>query len=523
MKSTRTVIFMLMVLMLLFIPRLGDCAAKQPPTDTLMVALSTLEAGTFLPWNGGGGRTPYLSLIYDFLVYLDPKTEQPTPGLAIKWEMSNDAKTWTFWLRKGVKWHEGWGEFTADDVKYTTERQKAPDSTAGPSAQLRAQIAKVEAPEPYKVVFHLNMSDPEFDLGFHLDQNQTPIVCKKYLETVGDEKANAHPIGTGPYTLAEFKRGSSIKLKTIEGVEKHWRVTPEFKEVTFLGIPEEATRVAMLRTGEVDLAPISYDSVEKIKGSGLKIVSIPSNWSPVIRFGGLIMTDPKRFNPNAPWVDKRVRQALIYAIDNKAIAKNIFSGEATPAGAATPIRQWMDIAPYPYDPAKAKQLLADAGYPKGFPITLKAFTTLPGAELPLIGEAVALYWKAIGLDVKIVPTDWGTVRGEWTGGKSNSYVWTHRGFASVNVLTTLTAEFAASSQFASYVSKETEAWIEKVSRELDPKKRDNLMKDFGQYLRDEAVQVFLVYANEPYGASKKVGSWPALRRNPKNIELITHP
>ena len=235
------------------------------------------------------------------------------------------------------------------------------------------------------------------------------------------------------------------------------------------------------------------------------------------------MTDPKRYNPNAPWVDKRVRQALNYAIDNKAIAKNIFSGEATPVGAATPIRQWMDIAPYPYDPAKAKQLLAEAGYPKGFPITLKTFTTLPGAELPMIGEAVAMYWKAIGLDVKIVPTDWGTVRGEWTGGKSNSYVWTHRGFASVSVLTTLTTEFVASSPFASYVTKETEAWTEKVARELDPKKRDKLMKDFGQYLRDEAVQIFLVYANEPYGASKKVGSWPALRRNPKNIELITHP
>jgi peptide/nickel transport system substrate-binding protein len=124
---------------------------------------------------------------------------------------------------------------------------------------LRALIAKIEVPEPYKVVFHLNSSDPEFDLGFHLDQNQTPIVCKKYLETVGDEKANAHPIGTGPYTLAEYKRGSSVKLKTIEDVEKHWRVTPEFKEVTFLAVPEEATRVAMLRTGEVDLAPISYD------------------------------------------------------------------------------------------------------------------------------------------------------------------------------------------------------------------------------------------------------------------------
>jgi peptide/nickel transport system substrate-binding protein len=235
------------------------------------------------------------------------------------------------------------------------------------------------------------------------------------------------------------------------------------------------------------------------------------------------MTDPKRYNPQAPWADKRVRQALNYAIDKKAIAKNIFSGEATPAGAATPISQWMDIPPYPYDPAKAKQLLADAGYPKGFPITMKTCATIPGAELPTVGEAIAMYWKAIGLDVKIVPTDWNTIRGEWTGGKSNSYVWTHRGFASVSMINTLTTEFVASTLFASYASKETEDRTAKIASELDPKKKDKSMRDFGQYLRDEAVQIFLVYANEPYGASKKVGNWPVLRRNPKNIELITHP
>ena len=523
MKSTRSVVFVLMVLILLVSMPLGVCAAEKAPTDTLIVGLSTLEAETFLPWNGGGGRTPYLGMIYEYLVYLDPETDQLKSGLATKWEMSEDGKTWTFWLRKGVQFHEGWGELSADDVKYSMERQKGPDSVAGPSSQLRQLVAKVEAPERYKVVFYLSSPYPEFYSGLMSDSNQQIIACKKYLETVGDEKANAHPIGTGPYTLAERQRGTFIKLKTIEGVEKHWRVTPEFKEVTFLSVPEEATRVAMLKKGEVDLTPISYDSLEAIKASGLKIVSIPKNWSPVIRLGGLITTDPKRYNPQAPWADKRVRQALNYAVDKKAIAKNIFRGEAFPAASSTPIREWLTIEPFPFDPGKAKQLLTEAGYAKGFPITLKTFTTVPGAELPIIGEAIAMYWKAIGIDVKIVPSDWGTVRGEWTGGKANNFVWTHRGLSSIDVLTPLATNFTTAQAFASYVTKETEAWVDKISREFDAKKRSQLIREFGQYIHDEAFQIFLVYANEPYGASKKVGYWPTTSYRPQNIELITHP
>jgi peptide/nickel transport system substrate-binding protein len=521
MKRLMSIIFILLVLIsLLSIPS-GDCAAKEAPNDTLCVALSSLEMETFLPWNGGGLRMPYLAMIYEYLVYIDPPTGQLKPGLATKWEMSKDGKTWTFWLRKDVQFHEGWGEITADDVKYTMERQIVPDSISGPSSQLRKLITKVEAPESYKVVFYLNAPDVEFDYGFLSDGNQTPIVYKKYIQTLGDEKANSHPIGTGPYTLAEFKRGTSIKLKTINFVEKHWRVTPEFKEITFLKVPEEATRVAMLKTGEVDMAPISFDSIETIKASGLKIVSIPRNWTPVIRLGGLITTDPKRYNPQAPWADKRVRQALNYAIDKKAIAKSLFHGEASPAASGSPIPEFLEIEPYPYDPGKAKQLLIEAGYAKGFPIILKTFTTSPGAELPTMGEAVALYWKAIGLDVKIVPTDWGTVRGDCESGKVINYTWVHRGLV-YGVMVGLKTDYTTPALTATYVTKETEAWVDKVANELDSKKRSQLVREFGQYLRDEAVHVFLVHANEPYGTSQKVGHWPVIRIRPQNIELISH-
>jgi peptide/nickel transport system substrate-binding protein len=522
MKSTKTIIFILMAIIFEIGMFSGAFAAEQVPSDTLTVALSTLYYETFLPWNGGGMGGPYLGMINEYLVYTDPETVEPKPGLAEKWEMSADGKTWTFWLRKGVKWHEGWGEFTAEDVKYTFERQIGPDSIAGPAGMLRKLIAKIEAPEPYKVVFYLTSPFLEFNSGLVTNSNETPIICKKYVTTVGDEKANSHPIGTGVYTLLEFKRGTSIKLKMIEGVEKHWRVTPEFKEVTFLKVPEESTRVAMLKTGEVDLAPINYDSTDTIKASGLRILAIPKNWSPTIRFGGLITTDPKRYDPKNPWADKRVRQALNYAVDKEALAKTIFHGEASPSGHDVLMPESYDIRPYPYDLGKAKQLLAEAGYSKGFPITLKTCTTNPGAELPTIGEAVAMYWKSVGLDVKIVPSDWGTVSAEWTTGKANNYVWTHRGMAFTDKLTPLNNSFGASSLFSSYSTKETEAWLEKVNREFDAKKRSQLARELIQDMHDEASGVFLVFANEPYGASKKVGHWPTIRFRANNFDMITH-
>ena len=513
--------FSVIMILALSLCVVGPAKAAPVPTGTVVIAMSSLHEETFLPWNGGGPRKYYLDPIYEYLIYLDPETRQTKPGLAAKWEMSKDGKTWAFWIRQGVQFHEGYGELTGDDVKYSLERLIDPKSIVGPSSSMRRLIDKVEAPEKYKVVVTLKVPDVEFYRGYMSNGLCLQIVSKKYLETKGDEAANAHPIGTGPFTLAEHKKGVSIKLKTIEGVEKHWRVKPDFQNITFLVVPEESTRVAMLKTGEVDLAPISYDAIDSMKASGLNVFSVKYNWVPIIRLGGLIKTDPKRYNPNVPWADKRVRQALNYAIDKEAIVKNIFRGQATAAASDIPAREFLDVAAYPYDPQKAKQLLAAAGYPNGFEITLKTFTTTPGAQLPMIGEAVAMYWQAIGLNVKVVPTDWTSVRGAWTKGVANDYVWTHRGLAFTNTASGLQTVVVAKSLFATYVTEETEAKMLEIDKELDVKKRSVFIKKFGEFLRDEGAHAFLVFANEPYGASKKLAKWPTLSEYATNIDLIT--
>jgi peptide/nickel transport system substrate-binding protein len=500
--------------------------APAVPEGSLTVALSTLEAETFLPWNGGGGRTPYLELIYEYLVYLDPETEEPTPGLATSWEMSDDGMSWTFEIREGVPFHEDWGEVTAEDVAYSIEKIISEESIAGPAGSMRKLIESVEAADTYTAVVHMLVPFPELVRGYLTDANQTVIVCKEYVESVGEEEANLHPIGTGAYTLAEeHQQAQPVVLKVVEGVENHWRVTPEFETITFLNVPEEATRVAMLLAGEVDLAPISYDSIETIEAAeGLHIASVPRNWSPLIRFGGIMdpEVNPDLYVAENPWNDVKVRQALNYAVDKEAIAKEIFHGQAEPGGSSMPVPPFFDLEPYPYDLDKAKDLLAEAGYADGFPITLKTFTTNPGAELPLIGEAVAMYWEAIGLDVTINQTDWGTVRGEWTGGQALTYVWTHRGLAFGDPLTALNTDFGLN-PFTTYATADTMAMLTELGEEFDAEARDQLAWDMATYVRDQATGVFLVFANEPYGASEQVGNWPTIRTRPQNIDLITRP
>jgi peptide/nickel transport system substrate-binding protein len=475
--------------------------------DELVVALSSFAEQTMTPWSGSGQRKTYLDLIYDYLTYIDPKTQKPIPGLATSWETSADGKTWTFHLREGVTFSSGQGEMTSEDVAYSIQRLIRDDSRAGPASAMRRVIAAVETPDRKTIVVKLNYPDFELAQGYFGSAQQLGIVSKTYVERVGKERAEAEPVGTGPYVLKRNVRGSEIAMAQREDIKGHWRAKSDFNNVVFKVVPEESTRVAMLKTGEADIAPVSFESLPTLRDEGLKIVSAKATWSPVIRFGGLIQTSQKRYEPKNPWAKREVRQALNYAVDKQAIIKELFQGEATVAASDTPVPAWASVEPYPYDPEKAKELLAKAGYPNGFDITIRTFTTSPGAELPLMAEAVALYWQEVGVNVKIEPIDWPALRSEWTEGRSNSYVWTHRGFPFASAANGLEAGYMARSVFASYTTKELEAMIETFSNETNAQSRESQFKAIGQHLRDEAAAVFIALANEPYGVSKKVGDW----------------
>ena len=507
---------------LLFVAALAAACGKtgSDPQDeeTLRIAMSSFSDGTFLPWNGSSGRKPYLDTIYDYLVYLDPGTGELLPGLAERWESAPDASSVTLWLRKGVPFQRDWGEVTAHDVKYTFDRITDRSSITGIASTLRFLIREVRVIDTYVVQIDLNQSDIDFIAGYLSNGLNAPIVSRTYLETVGDDVANREPVGSGPFELESYREDTSIELVAINSGKGNWRVTPEFNRIRFLSVPEEFTRAAMLKAGEVDIAPINYDSIDSLERSGLRVIYVEGNWAPVIRFGGLSHRFP---DPDVPWQKREVRQAMNYAIDKEAIVRHILHGEALIVPGDFTAKEWRNLEPYPYDPGKAKELLASAGYPQGFDMTLRTFTASPGAELPVIAEAVAGYWRDVGIRTRIVPTTWTNLRTAWSTGKARDVAWTHRGLAFYSTLQGIIASSHSSNLFATFTNDETDAAIEAIGRELDRERRTERIRELGEYLRDEAANVYIGFANEPYGISERVEDWPTLSEQGTNVDLVS--
>lgn len=476
--------------------------------DTLTIAMPTFSDQTMTPWSGSGQRKTYLDLVYEYLVYLDDDGNT-VPGLAESWTMENDGKTWTFKIRQNVPFSDPTcGNVTASDVKYSLDRLLGDDSRAGPARTMRRVIDSAEVIDEHTLVVNLKAPDFLLDKGYFGESQQLGIVCQSYIEAQGDDSATAMPVGTGPYTVTESIEGAQITLSLRDDLPSgHWRASPEFANVVLKSVPEEATRVAMIQAGEADIAPVSFDSIPGLKSGGVRIVSAEKTWSPVIRLGGTVQTDAARYNKDNPWSDKRVRQAMNYAIDKQTIIDELFQGQGSVANGDTPVAAWDSVQPYPYDPEKAKALLAEAGYPDGFKMRLKTFVTTPGAELPLMAEAAALYLADVGIEVTIEPGDWPSIRKEWMSGKALDFAMTHRGFPFPNPENGVEAGFSTRSLFASFTSDELEAKLASLAGETNPAVRTEKLTDIGHYIRDEAGAIFMVLANEPYAVSANVGDW----------------
>ena len=310
------------------------------------------------------------------------------PSLAESWKIAPDWSYIDYFIKKGVKFHNG-DPLTAEDVKFSFAKLMDPKMHMVLGVDYRKRIKDVEVISPYQARFHLNMPAPDIWKRLWWDG---AIMPKKYREAVGEKEFADKPIGSGPFRWLEYKQDQYWK---VEALPKHHRKTPEFKTLTFVYVPDNSTRVAMLKAGEVDIAVLSGAHIPVVKSDpNLTFFQVKHVIGSAITF--LDMAHPDR---KSPLLDIKVRKAVSLAIDRETICNKLLFGSATPWGEVLcPYNLGFDptVKPDPYDPEQAKALLAEAGYANGFETELN--TTAPGK---LTMEAFAANLADVGIKTKI--------------------------------------------------------------------------------------------------------------------------
>ena len=372
---------------LLVLATASPSRAQAPAGEVTVSFHVTLAPSWFDPSAAPPQITPFgvLYAIHDALVRPLPNQRMGN-SLAESWTESRDGLTYEFKLRRGLTFHNG-DALTAEDVRFSFDRYQG----AG-AREFRTRVRQVEVVDPLTVRFHLKEPWPDFMTFYGTTATAAGLVLpKKYFESVGADGFRQRPVGAGPYRFVSQRPGVDIVLEAFPG---YWRHAPYVKRLTMKSVPDGTTRLAMLRSGETDLAYfLDGPEAQTLKGdSRYGLVATRHASIFWIEFA-------EQWDPKSLWHDKRVRLAVNYALDRKATSEAACLGHCPPAGVIVP--RVMDFAlqapPPPYDPQRARQLLAEAGYPNG--VDAGDFVPIPG--FATVGEAAMNNLNAVGIRVRM--------------------------------------------------------------------------------------------------------------------------
>ncbi|MFB6468371.1 ABC transporter substrate-binding protein [Cytobacillus sp. Hz8] len=441
--------------------------------------------------------------VFDTLVSFGKDNTEIEPGLAEKYESTKDGLKYTFHLRKGIKFHDG-TDFNADAVVFNFDRWKKGPAEEFPYyvSQFGDNIKEVKAVDDYTVEITLNRVVAPFykNLAMSAFGISSPAAIEKY----GD-KYKEHPVGTGPFKFVEWKRNDTI---TLEKNKDYWQKgLPKLDKVVFRTIPDNSARLNALSAGEVDLIDgVNFSDVESIKANkDLQIFYRPS-----LNVGYLGLTATR-----GPLKDKKVRQALNYAVDKKALIDAFYAGAADPA--KNPIPPTIDgynddIKDYPYDPEKAKALLKEAGYDNSQTLELWAMP-VPRDYMPngqKVAEALQKNFADVGVKTKIVSYEWATYLDKASKGEADMFLlgWTGDNGDADNFLYALLDEDSIGSNNYSYFKNdEMHKLLIEAQSTNDQAKRDKLYKKAQEIIKEEAPWIPLVHSTPVIAGKKSVSGY----------------
>ncbi len=441
--------------------------------------------------------------IFDTLLDYADDSMVVEPALAEEWKISDDGLTYTFKLRKGVKFHDGTA-FNAQAVKINFDRWKDPaNSPAGVfeyyTSQFGEVIKEVVAQDDHTVVFHLNRTQGPFLQNIAMAN--FAIASPAALEKYGD-KFGQNPVGTGPFVFKEWKTEESI---TLEKNKDYWmKGYPLLDRVIFRSIKDNSARLNALRAGDIDLmdnlAPSDVESVEK--DNNLNLIMRPSFNVAYLGFN----------TENAPLNDPKVRIAIAHAIDKKGLAETIFNGKAIPAKNPMPPSLWGyndEIVDYEFNLDKAKQLLAEAGYPNGLELTFHAMPAvrpyMPNG--PKAAEAMAADLAKIGIKTTILSPEWPVYLEDTKVGNMEMFIlgWTgDNGDPDNFIYALLDQDNIGGNNRARYANQELHDLLIAAQSESDQSKREKMYKEAQVIIHKDQPWVPLVHADPPLASSKKV-------------------
>ena len=505
-------------------------------SDRLVVAVGQWGIETPFAWRSSQSEKTLWDCAYDPLIMRDPKTFEYRPGLATEWKPSNELKTWTFKLRSGVQFHEGFGEMTAEDVKFTVEQNLKPDSQGGSSPFFRMHLERIETPDKHTVVMHFKNKVWEVPSNFTQFVGYQNITSKKYVESVGEDKAALHPIGTGPFRHVEGKQGDYHRF---EAVANHWRKTPAFKELVIRRIPDPATRLSGLRAGEIDIGNVFGDYLDQAKKAGLRIHEAANAACHWMVLQGQTTPDREDYCPSCPWAGdpkdpksqenaRKVRLALNLAVNNKTIVNALWKG----LGSDAPFMYWYypfhkgfnkDWKVPPYDPERAKKLLAEAGHAGGFEVRVNPLVMTYALDGPDMVEAVSLDWEKIGIKVRRVPEAFSNFLPKNRARKTNKTHWVYGSPPFDEPVLAWQRCIYSKGPFNLLADGPYDEDVDTISRELDGEKRARMTQVLGQKLYDDCRGVMLGMRSLTWAVSKKVNAWQTLVYVPleNNYEYVS--
>jgi peptide/nickel transport system substrate-binding protein len=474
-----------------------------------------------------GGGNNYARMMQGFLIATNEETEL-LPGIAEDWQISEDGLTWTFTIRDGVKFHDD-SNLTAEDVWWTwmhywgeDESGSAVERATQSSAQALARIVEsIDQPDPKHVSITLTQGDGGFPAAMVSEAaaNWYGVLSKrpKVFDDLQEGDYDRNPISAGPMKLVNHIQASEMNFERFD--DYYYQPAndlPEDRRVKFAAldlflVPEESTRVAALRAGEADIVPASLATKEQVEAGGGRLVFGPEGIYTRVMLLGC-------YKPEFPCHKREVRQALDYAIDKELMRDQLFGGpelfQVKGWAAINPstIGYSPELDPWPQDVEKARQLLAEAGYPDGEGFGKLIVNTWVSTSMPFLPESAQLaaeFWRReLGLDVEVRVGDETALKGATLTEELHGQILWRDNEASLDKSSTYRSSYASPTH-GSRLHEDPELFdlAQQTLAVTDPAKRQEAFNVLSKKAREESYELGIGYVNIPWAVGPRVVEW----------------